>query len=83
KEMQNSKQASIHDTLENVLEPTAVNVVDENGKDVSSLGTAKIDGQTVTFEYAQENGSVAHLTDKSYTLVIDAKIAEKANEVEL
>ncbi|MFP3414810.1 isopeptide-forming domain-containing fimbrial protein [Bacillus sp. SIMBA_074] len=83
KEMQNSKQASIHDTLENVLEPTAVKLVDENGKDVSSLGTAKIDGQTVTFEYAQENGSVAHLTDKSYTLVIDAKIAEKANEVEL
>uniref|UniRef100_UPI003F4948E3 isopeptide-forming domain-containing fimbrial protein n=1 Tax=Bacillus multifaciens TaxID=3068506 RepID=UPI003F4948E3 len=83
KNMKNSKQVSIQDTLENVLEPTAVKLVDGNGKDVSSLGTAKIDGQKINFEFAQKKGSVSYLTDQNYTLVIDAKIKEKANEVEL
>ncbi|ENL4423406.1 isopeptide-forming domain-containing fimbrial protein [Bacillus cereus group sp. BfR-BA-01427] len=83
KDMTNSKQANIHDTLENVLEPKAVKLIDGQGNDVTKLGAVKINGQNVEFEFAQQNGSLSYLTDKSYTLVIDAKIKENASASEL
>ncbi|MGF2772953.1 isopeptide-forming domain-containing fimbrial protein [Bacillus cereus] len=83
KDMTNSKQASIHDTLENVLEPTAVKLIDGQGNDVTKLGSVKINGQNVEFEFAQQNESLSYLTDKGYTLVIDAKIKEDASASEL
>ncbi|PGZ25367.1 hypothetical protein COE50_27605, partial [Bacillus anthracis] len=83
KNMSDAKQASIHDTLENVLEPTGAKLVDGKGKDVSSLGKINIDGQKVIFEFAQQKGSVGYVTDQNYTLLIDAKIKKDANNEEL
>ncbi|WP_221641507.1 isopeptide-forming domain-containing fimbrial protein [Listeria seeligeri] len=76
-------QASITDSINDLLEIQNVTVVDENGTDVTANGTVNIDGNDISFDLAQQNGSFGYLKDHTYTMTITTKIKDTTTDEEL
>ncbi|WP_088810091.1 isopeptide-forming domain-containing fimbrial protein [Listeria sp. ILCC796] len=76
-------EASITDTINDLLDIQNVTVVDENGTDVTSNGQVNIDGNNISFDLATQNGDFAYLAGHTYTMTITTKIKDSATDEEL
>ncbi|WP_192924957.1 lectin-like domain-containing protein [Enterococcus faecalis] len=79
----NWKQASITDSVNNLLDIVEVTVVDENGKDVTGNGTLSTENNEVVFEINKKDASYTYLARHTYTMTITTKIKGSVTDKEL
>ncbi|MGM0247088.1 hypothetical protein IGL59_000306 [Enterococcus sp. AZ116] len=79
----NWKQASITDSVNNLLDIVEVTVVDENGKDVTGNGTLSTENNEVVFEINKKDDSYTYLAGHTYTMTITTKIKGSVTDEEL
>lgn len=75
--------ASISDQIDEILEIIEVQILDEDGTDVSETGTLTIDQNHITFDFNQVDDSFMYLANDTYTMVIKTKIKSDVTELEL
>ena len=79
----NWKQASITDSVNNLLDIVEVTVVDENGKDVTGNGTLSTENNKVVFEINKKDASYTYLARHTYTMTITTKIKGSVTDEDL
>ncbi len=79
----NWKQASITDSVNNLLDIVEVTVVDENGKDMTGNGTLSTENNEVVFEINKKDDSYTYLAGHTYTMTITTKIKGSVTDEEL
>ncbi|WP_331708908.1 isopeptide-forming domain-containing fimbrial protein [Enterococcus faecalis] len=79
----NWKQASITDSVNNLLDIVEVTVVDENGKDVTGNGTLSTENNEVVFEINKKDASYTYLARHTYTMTITTKIKGSVTDEDL
>ena len=79
----NWKQASITDSVNNLLDIVEVTVVDENGKDVTGNGTLSTENNEVVFEINKKDASYTYLAGHTYTMIITTKIKDSVTDEDL
>lgn len=73
----------LSDPIHELLDIGNVQVIDQNGEDVSENGVIDITDNLVTFTLDKKNDSFAYLKDQTYTLVIESFIKEDVTDEEL
>ncbi|MBC1817348.1 isopeptide-forming domain-containing fimbrial protein, partial [Listeria seeligeri] len=76
-------QASITDSINDLLEIQNVTVVDENGTDVTANGTVNIDGNNISFDLAKKDDTFTYLAGHTYTMTVTTKIKDSTTDAEL
>ena len=79
----NWKQASITDSVNNLLDIVKVTVVDENGENVTGNGTLSTENNKVIFEINKKDDSYTYLAGHTYTMIITTKIKDSVTDKEL
>lgn len=73
----------LSDLIHELLDIGNVQVIDQNGEDVSENGVIDITDNLVTFTLDKKNDSFAYLKDQTYTLIIESFIKEDVTDEEL
>ncbi|CAM4158756.1 adhesive domain-containing protein [Lederbergia lenta] len=79
----NWQSVVLSDQIHELLDIESVQVIDQDGQDVTANGELDQTDNLVKFTLNQKNGSFAYLKDQTYTLVIDSKIKSTATDEEL
>lgn len=79
----NWESVVFRDEIHELLDIEAVQVLDQNGQDVSANGELDITNNVVTFTLNKQDESFAYLTGQTYTLVIESKMKGSATDEEL
>lgn len=73
----------LSDQIHELLDIGNVQVIDQNGEDVSGNGVIDITDNRVTFTLNKQNDNFAYLKDQMYTLVIESFIKEDVTDEDL
>ncbi len=71
------------DQIHELLDIEDVQVVNQDGEDVTANGELDITDNLVTFTLTKQDGSFAYLKEQMYTLIIESKIKSSATAEEL
>ena len=76
-------QASIVDQINPLLTINSVNVVDENGKDVTKNGVITTDKNKIVFDIHKKDDSFTYLAGHTYTMTINTVIGKDVTDEQL